>query len=290
MRLVPTLLLLLSTFPLYSQTAPALPRMTAVESVSLTGDSIVSSEDFQQIVRDIQRNRYVRTVETSIADIARSSLGNQGYFKAEVETVGTEVLNEATRTRTIGVTLRVREGAQYRVSRVTFAKDKEFSEAQLRQAFPVHDGDVMSNQMISEGVESVRKLFASKGYLEGGAYLKEVVADDASRTVSILMDVHEGPQFTVNGLTLEEGSQYSVNGVTQKIKGGWTAEQTAKLQALASSYVGTHEVQGFIDAVNKQLAEMFPDYTQLQTLLGTTQGSAKCIVTLNIYYPEEVPY
>lgn len=275
MRLVPALFLLLSTYPLYSQTAPALPRITAVQSVSPTGDSIVSSENFQQIVRDIQRNRYLRNVETTIADIARSSLGNQGYFKAEVATVGTEVLNETTRTRTIAVTLRIREGEQYRVSHITFAKDKEFSEAQLRQAFPIHDGDVMSNEKISEGVESARKLFATKGYLEGGAYLKEVVADDASRTVSIRIDVHEGPQFTINGLTLEEGPLTSVNGVTQKVKGGWTAEQTAKLQALASTYVGTHEVQGFIDAVNQQLAEMFPDYTQLQTLLGTTQGTAK---------------
>lgn len=289
MRLVPTLLLLLSTFPLSSQPAPPVRRITDVQNVGLTGDSVISSEDFQQVVREIHQFRYSTDPERRIADMAWSAMRDLGYFKAEVETVATEVLNETTRTRAIAVTLRIREGEQYRVAHITFAKDKEFSEAQLRQAFPIHGGDVMSDKRVHEGVENIRKLFATKGYLEGGA-VPEIAADDASRTVSITMNVNEGPQFTVNGLTLDEGSQYSVNGVVPKVKGGWTADQTAKLQALASSYVGTHEVQGFIDAVNKQLAEMFPDYTQLQTLLGTTQGTAKHIVTLNVHYPEEIPH
>lgn len=291
MRVVPVLLLLLfSSFSLHSQTAPAVRRVTAVQSVSLTEDSAVSSEDFQQAVHDIQGSRYLRDPETRIAEVARSAIKDRGYFKAEVATVATEVLNETARTRTIAVTLRIREGEQYRVAHITFAKDKEFSEAQLRQAFPIHEGDVLSDKKISEGVENIRKLFATKGYVEGGAFPKEIVADDASGTVSITMGVNEGPQFTIHGLTLEEGPINSIDGVVPKAKGAWTPEQAAKLQALASSYVGTHDVQGFIDAVNRQLAEMFPDYTQLQTLVGTTQGTAKHILTVNVNYPEEIPF
>jgi len=289
MRLMTTLLVLLSTLPLYSQTAPPVRKMTKVESVTLTDDSIVSSQHFQQAVRYIQDKSYSSNPEKRITEAAQSAMGDQGYFKSEVATVATEVLNETTRTRTISVTLRIREGEQYHVSRITFAHQGSFPEAQLRQAFPIQDGDVMSDKKIREGLENVRAILASKGYMEGGA-VPQVVADDATHTVSIIMEVNEGPQFTVNGLTLEEGSQYSVDGVVPKVEGRWTADQSAKLQALARSYVGTHQVQGFVDAVKKELAQMFPDYDQIDSLIGHTQGTAKNIITVNVHYPEKIPF
>ena len=283
MRPITTLLLLLSTFPLYSQTAPAVHRRTTVQSVSLSNDSIVSSENFQQVVRDIQNNVYITRTESLIADIARGTMHNHGYFKAEVDSVSTQVLNETTKTRTIAVTLGIREGEQYRVSHITFAKDREFSEAQLRQAFPVHDGDVMSNEKISEGVESIRKLFATKGYMEGGAFPKEMAADDASRTVAIIMDVHEGPQFTLLGLTLDEGPQEMVNGVMGKGR-PWPTDKAAKLQALSGPYQGTHNVGVFIEAVKQTLGEMFPG-CYLDSLVGTIQGGDPPHATINVIYP-----
>ena len=42
--------------------------------------------------------------------------GDKGYFKAEVETVASQALNESPDSRTIAVTLRIREGEQYRVA------------------------------------------------------------------------------------------------------------------------------------------------------------------------------
>jgi len=275
MRSALTLLLLLSTLPLHSQSAPSARKVAAVQTVSLTSDSVVSTEDFQRVVRDIQRNRYSSSVETRIADVARSSMRDQGYFKAEAETVATQVLNETTRVRTIVVTLRIREGEQYRVSRLTFANNKAFPGAELRRAFAIKDGDTMSDQKIREGLENMRHLYASKGYMEVTP-VPQIVADDGNRTLSITMDVNEGPQFTINGLTLEGDGQ-------------WPTDKAAKLQALSQSYSGSHDVEGFVDEVKKVLAELFPGYTQIDSLVGTLQGTEKHIVTVNVIYPSDLP-
>lgn len=287
MRLVSTLLLLLSSFPLYSQTAPAVRRTNTVQSVSLTNDSVVSLEDFQEVVRAIQRNLYSVNLEKYITDITRSVLGDQGYFKAEVQAVGTEVLNETTKTRTIAVTLRIREGEQYRLGKIAFTGDKTFSDTQLRHAFPLNDGDVMSDKKIHEGLEEMRALYASKGYLEFSA-VPQIVADDASRTVSVTMDMGRGPRFTINGLTLDEGPLTAVEGMP--LKGHpWPEDKAAKLQALAQSFTGTHDVTGFVDDVKKLLAEMFPGYTQIESLVGETMGGEQKLVTLNVTYPSDWP-
>lgn len=286
MRLITTLLLLLSSLPLCSQTAPAIRRITDVESVSLTNDSIVSSEDFQQMVQTIQSRRYGPNQEKWIVDAARSVLGDKGYFEADVQIAGTQVLNESTRARAIAVTLRIREGEQYRVSRIIFVKNKVFPEAQLRPLIPINDGDVMSDKKIREGLENMGHLYSSKGYMEMTP-VPEIVADETSRTLSITMDVDEGPQFTINGLTLDESPRMAVNGVASKGH-EWPEDKAAKLQALSQSFRGSHDVEGFVDQVKRLLAELFPGYDQIDSLVGTTQGTEKHIVTVNVVYPSDL--
>ena len=157
------------------------------------------------------------------------------------------------------------------MSGISFAKNNVFSGAQLRQEFPIQDGDVMSDQKIREGLDKMRRLYASKGYMELSP-VPQVVTDDANRTVSIIMDVAEGPQFSVKGLTLDDDRQ-------------WPADKAAKLQAVAQSYSGSHDVGGFIEQVNKLLTEMFPGYRNVPHLVSETMGSAQHLVTLNVRYP-----
>lgn len=272
MRFLTTLLLLLSSLPLCSQTAPAVRRITEVQGVSLTSDSIVSSEDFQDIVRKIQQNRYGPNMEKYVADVARSVVGDQGYLKADVEVVKTEVRNETTRTRNVAVTLRIREGQQYRVARIKFTGDKTFSAAQLHQAVPIADGDVMSDKKMREGMENMRTLYASKGYMELTA-VPEVMADDARRTVSITMDMGKGPQFTVLGITLDGDRE-------------WPPDKAEKLQAIAGRYQGSHSVRVFIDAVKQTFTEIFPGCDANQ-FVGTTQGGEIPHLTANVRWPED---
>jgi len=133
----------------------------------------------------------------------------------------------------------------------------------------------MSDEKIREGLENMRRLYASKGHMELSP-VPQIVADDANRTLSVTMDIDEGAQFSVKGLTLEEGRQ-------------WPADKAAKLQAVSQTYSGSHDVGGFIEQVNKLLAEMFPGYRNVPHLVSETMGSAQHLVTLNVRYPSGGP-
>lgn len=252
----------------YAQTAPATRRVfVKVQSVSLTNDSIISSEHLQLIEKEILRGFFVGN--PSIAQAAMRKLNTEGYLKAQAEVTAADVLNETGKLRTVAVTLRIREGEPYRLKKITFEKNMLFPEAQLRQAFPIQDGEIPSDDKIQAGKLGLRDLYAIKGYMPELDVGKSF--DDEEHTLSLHVAVQQGLQLSVNGLTLE-GKQ------------DWPEDKAAKLQALAHQYAGSHEVKGFIDAVKKQLAEMFPDCDQIDPLVGVTVGETR--VTVNVNYPD----
>ncbi len=147
-----------------------------------------------------------------------------------------------------------------------------FQEAQLRQAFSMNDGEVASDEKIQAGEQTLRDLYATKGYMQPNLDVSKSL-DDEARTLSLHVAVQEGRLFTVNGLTLEGRQE-------------WPDDKAAKLQALAQLYVGSHEVGVFIAAIKKQLAEMFPDFDQINTLVGVTMGGEENRATVNVRYPD----
>jgi outer membrane protein assembly factor BamA len=105
------------------------------------------------------------------------------------------------------------------------------------QAFPIKDGEVASEDKIREGERALGDLYATRGYMQSNPDVSASL-DDEARTLSVHFSMQEGPQFTVNGLTLD-GKQE------------WPEDKAAKLQALADLYVGSHDVGVFIEAVKK---------------------------------------
>ena len=255
----------------HAQTAPATRRVSVkVQSVSLTNDSSISSEHLQLIEKQILLTRFAGIPQ--IAQTAMHKLNTEGYWKAQAEVTATDVLSETAVLRTVAVTLRIREGEQYRLKKITFEKEMLFPEAQLRQAFPMNDGEVASDDKIQEGERTLLDLYATKGYMQPQLDVSTSLDDDEARTLSLHVAMQHGPLFTVNGLTLEDEQE-------------WPEDKAAKLQALAHSYVGSHEVGVFIGAVKKRLAEMFPDYDQVDTLVGVTMGGQESRATVNLHYP-----
>jgi hypothetical protein len=276
MRKEITGLLILCATSVIAQTSPASPRqLVSVERIELTNDSRISSAQLERIERDIARHTYRSEVAAKVVDIAEHDLRDDGYLRAMVNATDTQLLNTTGDKQAISVTLRIYAGEQYHLKGVFFRNNIIFSEAQLRQAFKIEDGDVASDQAITNGKAGVRKLYASKGYLESVSNVSPIVNDE-TLLVELFVSMEEGPQFTVRGLTLEGDKE-------------WPADKAQKLQALAISYVASHNVGAFIDDVKRMLAEMFPDYAQIDSLVGQTMGGEQQLVTVNIRYPSGAP-
>jgi len=133
--------LLSPAFLLAQSTSSHIGRVT-VDSVDVTSDSDVSSQHLLQITQEIEDHTYPPSQEEEIVERARYRLQCEGYFEADVSLNDVQTLNQGDGT--IAVTLAIREGRQYRLGQIRFTGNKELSESNPRQQFPIADGDIFA--------------------------------------------------------------------------------------------------------------------------------------------------
>jgi outer membrane protein assembly factor BamA len=77
-----------------------------------------------------------------------------------------------------------------------------FPLAELRKSIPLNDGDVFGATPIRDGLDALKHLYTSQGYIEFVATPMTEV-DDESRTISVMMELIEGKQFHVRTIEVQ---------------------------------------------------------------------------------------
>ena len=163
-----------------------------VASLDVASGSAVSSEHLSQITQEIESHSYPSNQPEEIAQRARYRLQREGYFKANVSLNDVRFSNPIGDT--IAVTLAITEGRQYRLEQITFSGNKQLSSSQLRQQFEVADGDVFDVEQIRKGLDQIRKLYASRGYINFTP-VPNTEPDEDRAVVTLKIDCDEGKQF-----------------------------------------------------------------------------------------------
>ena len=194
---------LLAISPLLGgQTASKLSATLVVEDIRITSDSLVSSEHLQQLRQEIAKQQFGDNAKYEIASSARYELQKEGYFKCNVTTSDLEVVNETPGHSVVTVTLRIDEGQQYRLQQIRFVHNSVFASPQLRQAFAIKDQEVFDAEKIRLGLDELRKLYASEGYINF-VPVPNTYPNDQAGTVALSVDIDEGKRFKIESLTFK---------------------------------------------------------------------------------------
>lgn len=193
-----------------------------VRDVDVEPVSSVSPEHLRAIVEEIESYTYPRNQPEEIVERARYALQRYGYFKADVSMSDTRPVSPDQAT--IAVTLAIREGRQYRLSEITFAGNKALLESDLRSQFAIANGEVFDVENIRQGLEGIRRLYASRGYINFSS-VPNTDADDETRSVTLKVDCDEGKQFyfgrlEVVGQELHPGDRERFLGAWKPFEGG----------------------------------------------------------------------
>lgn len=267
------LLLLVFVFSISSllvgQTDPHVTANLVVKSVEITNDSLVSSEHLHRLQQEITKHAYRESAQDKIAARARYELLKQGYFKADVSVSDLHVLSETPDQRTVAVTLRISEGQQYRLAQIDFSYNTAFASAQLRKAFPINDHDVFDTEKIRLGLEELRKLYASKGYINFTP-VPNTYSNDQAGTVALRVDIDEGKQFKIGSLM---------------VWGNWPEGDQEKLASIFHSYAGGFDVSGLIERLKAATLAMFPGLASADALIEVRQNVETATVEVSIKLP-----
>jgi outer membrane protein insertion porin family len=189
------------TIPVYESDFD--PRIT-VAQLTFSGASQLPQEEQSQIETTVKEQSYsgdIEKVTDDVLELTREAWMNRGYFKARVNGESS-VLSSLPANSRIAVAVRVDEGRQYRLEKITFRNNRVIKNADaLRNLFPISDGEIAVGERIAEGLESLRSAYEGMGYINA-TFLPESRFDDDDQLVSVEIDIDEGKQFAISGISL----------------------------------------------------------------------------------------
>ncbi|WP_035354563.1 POTRA domain-containing protein [Edaphobacter aggregans] len=230
----------------------------AIESSSLP------DADRERIVRLFQQKTYF---QDEIGERIRGALRDLGYYKAVVNEPRFSFPTQAEGRRIANVTVKVEPGAQYRVAEIRFQKATVFPATQRRTLFQVRKGDLFNVAKIVEGLEDMRKLYGTRGYVNLVA-IPQVMIDESRRTIDMVFDVDEGKPYDFGRLYLEGVEPYA--GAGKVLLNSWKPLEGKRYNSL--------ELEHWFLANQSSWNVKAPMYRSITT----TQRPVCCVVDLTL--------
>jgi outer membrane protein assembly factor BamA len=239
-----------------------------VSSVEVTSGSSVSSDQLRAITEEVAKRTYsTNQPGAEIVERARYRLQQDGYFKAEVG-LADELINPSQST--VAVSLEINEGHQYRLRAIDFSANKVISAQELRQQFAIGSGEIFDVEKIRRGLEQLRRLYASRGYINF-VPVPNTEADNENRVVILRIDCDEGKQFHFGKLMVLGNELHP--GDSDKILKSWRFTE-------GEVYNGD-EVEKFWS----DIAPYLPPGWQLEQHMEIRQDAGSAVATLAVLLP-----
>lgn len=110
-------------------------------------------------------------------------------------------IKERGKKRRMRLTIPVEEGERYRFGEITIEGNKVYSDQALLRVFRNKPGTWLKTDLIDEGLESVRDLYANTGYMF--ARIEPELQERDDNIADVVIHVDEGEQFKVGNIEFE---------------------------------------------------------------------------------------
>ena len=187
-----------------------IPKTTRVpiRNVVFQNALLLSPEDQQKVssattdveVRgDLSREKLAQ-VPDEATERVRAAYQNRGYFKVQVE--GKAVRIPTDPLGRYDIVIRVLDpGQQYRLGNLDVVKATAFPAQQLRDLFLIQRGEIFDRERIANGLEELRRLYGSQGYINFTS-VPETQFDDDNAIANLTIDVNESRQFHLRSVAV----------------------------------------------------------------------------------------
>ena len=161
--------------------------------------STLPAGDRERIIHLFERNSYT---QAELQARIQQAFRDLGYFKASVDEPKVSFIGPTQGAEDVDVSARVEEGTQYRLGEIRFEKGSIFPADQLRTLFPMRNGDLFSATKISEGLDQLRNLYGTEGYINC-VVNPVVVINESHPTIDLVLQLDEGKPYYFGRLFLD---------------------------------------------------------------------------------------
>ena len=165
---------------------------------------LIDASDVPLAVREGISGTFANVIcpQDEVAIRVQRAFENQGYPFAHADPPSIALIREGHGTREVAVSIHVTAGSLYDLGDISFRQETLFTPEQLRAVFDIRGGEPISLQCIGDGLQQLRQLYASKGYIRFIA-IPQLVVDEAEHRIDLVIDLDEGRSFSFGQLLLE---------------------------------------------------------------------------------------
>ena len=172
-------------------------RKIVVESFVISGTQSIDTAELAEITNSMAGSTFNDGKE-ELQERIRAQFQDRGYFTVDVQNLDIKVIDPLASPRPVRLEAHVIEGLLCRLSSIEFIGNHALSSATLRTKFPMREGDAFKRAKIAGGLEAMRKLYGSLGFLDS-IFIPDVNLDSTS-AVKLNVEVREGPQYRMGTL------------------------------------------------------------------------------------------
>ncbi len=181
-------------------------RKVIVDRIEFDRPVNLSSSDIEQTIKRANDSKWNADSPDWVDEMSeielRSAWQDQGYFKAAVDVHTRSIGGDSNIERFVVAVHVLNEGHQYHLGNLKFVEISTIPEAELREVFPLHEGELFSVERIRAGIRALTNLYASHGYLDFTA-VPETEIDENLQRISLVMHLDEQRQFRVGTVDIQ---------------------------------------------------------------------------------------
>jgi outer membrane protein insertion porin family len=162
-----------------------------VRSLTIESDDLPES-DRLEIVQSYQGGIYP---PEELMQRIRQNVRDRGYAKASVEFPQRASTPTGQPPQSTHISAQVFAGARYTFSGFTIDGARALSQDEIIQQFSFHPGDFFNATAIGKGLDRLKGLYGSKGYVNFGV-IPQLQMDDVRHTVTLILEIKEGKATT----------------------------------------------------------------------------------------------
>jgi outer membrane protein assembly factor BamA len=201
-------------------------RKVVIDDVNFDGPIHLPNSIREQLITELKQREFDGDYDWlgEIQEVpVRGAWQDQGYFRVN-STAQARIISSDSTIQHVSVIVHVDEGLQYRLGDVSFREGDPddplpFPAEELRKLVPLREGDLFNVEKIREGLEALKKLYDSNGYIDFTAS-PDMEVDEASRRISLVMVLDQQKQYRVGKVEILGVDARTASNLRSKLKPG----------------------------------------------------------------------
>ena len=178
-----------------------------ITDFTISGTQTIGATELARITSSLIGSCFNEDSE-ELEERIRASFQERGYFAAKVNSLGFKPRDPLGVPKPVTLEAEISDGPQYKLAEITFVENHAFSSKKLRQQFPLKSGDLFERGKVASGLDSLRKLYGTQGFLDFTAIPDTKFASNA--TVNLNISIQEGPQYHMGKLDIVADKEVAV--------------------------------------------------------------------------------